>query len=221
MKIYGTIILAIILLAGLVSFVRYNSGNKAKQQEEEIERVRLKEHNEKQASFNRLKTKADSALAYCKAKGFNTKYCILIDFSIHSGKKRFFVWDFDNNDVKYSSLCCHGYGKESTQSKPVFSNVEGSYCSSLGKYKVGARAYSSWGINVHYKMHGLEKTNNNAFKRWIVLHSHTPVSNNEIYPRHLPLGWSQGCPVISNDMMRKVDPLLKDVKKPLLLWIYI
>ena len=44
--------------------------------------------------YNRLKLKADSAKVYCVDKGFNTNYCFLVDFCIHSGKKRFFVWDF-------------------------------------------------------------------------------------------------------------------------------
>lgn len=35
-----------------------------------------------------------------------------------------------------------------------------------------------------------------------------------------PLGISQGCPVISDEVMRKVDRLLKAEKKPVLLWIY-
>jgi len=180
-----------------------------------------KESAEKQAAFAKLKTKADSAMLYCKQKGLNTDYCILIDFNIPSGKNRFFVWDFKKDTIKYQSLVCHGYGQKSTQKKPIFSNVEGSYCSSLGKYKMGVRSYSSWGINVHYKMHGLDKTNSNAFKRIIVLHSHNPMPEEEIYPRHLPLGWSQGCPVISNDVMQKVDALLKTQKKNLLMWIYI
>ena len=92
--------------------------------------------------YNRLKLKADSAKVYCVDKGFNTNYCFLVDFCIHSGKKRFFVWDFRGDSVVYASLCAHGYGKNSTASKPVFSNVEGSYCSSLGRYKVGIRSYS-------------------------------------------------------------------------------
>lgn len=167
-----------------------------------------------------LAEKALAAKTYCVEKGFNTNYCFLIDFSIPSGKKRFFVWDFKGDSIKYSSLCAHGYGKESTPKKPVYSNVEGSYCSSLGKYKVGIRSYSKWGINVHYKLHGLESTNSNAFKRYIVLHSYTPVPTLEIYPMHLPLGISQGCPVICDDVMRKVDALLKAEKKPVLLWIY-
>lgn len=176
---------------------------------------------EKQAAFSRLKAKADSAKTYCKQQGLSTDYCVLVDFSIHSGKNRFFVWDFAKDTIKYESLCCHGYGQKSTGKKPVFSNVEGSYCSSLGRYKTGARSYSNYGINVHYKMYGLDKTNSNAFKRWIVLHSHTPVPHEEIYPNHLPLGWSQGCPVINNDVMQKMDSILKKTKKPLLLWIYI
>ncbi|NDV77415.1 murein L,D-transpeptidase catalytic domain-containing protein [Dysgonomonas sp. 511] len=175
---------------------------------------------EKQAAFSRLKAKADSAMVYCKTKGLNTDYCILIDFSIHSGKNRIFVWDFANDTIKYTGLCCHGYGQGSTGAKPVFSNTEGSYCSSLGKYKLGIRSYSNYGINAHYKMHGLEKTNSNAFRRIIVLHSHTPVPDHEIHPRHLPLGWSMGCPVVSNRLMKDIDALLKKEKKPLLMWIY-
>ena len=38
----------------------------------------------------RLKSKAHEAKAYCVSKGFSTNYCFLVDFSIHSGKKRFF-----------------------------------------------------------------------------------------------------------------------------------
>ena len=38
--------------------------------------------------------------------------------------------------------------------------------------------------------------------------------------RSLPLGISQGCPVISDEVMRKVDGLLKAEKKPVLLWVY-
>ncbi|NDV65704.1 murein L,D-transpeptidase catalytic domain-containing protein [Bacteroides sp. 224] len=169
-----------------------------------------------------VKTHADSLKGYCQSKGYNTDYCFLIDFGIHSGKKRFFIWDFKGDSIKYSSLCAHGYGKESTTEQPIYSNVEGSYCSSLGKYKVGIRSYSKWGIHVHYKLHGLEKTNSNAYKRYIVLHSYEYVPNKEVYPFHLPLGMSQGCPVVSNEMMRTIDELLKENKdeKPVLLWIY-
>lgn len=131
-----------------------------------------------------------------------------------------FVWDFNKKKVVDSGLCAHGAGKESTAEVPVFSNIPDSNYSSLGKYKLGRRSYSNWGIHVHYKMHGLEKTNDNAFKRIIVLHSHTPVPSKEIYPEHMKMGWSQGCPVISNQLMTALDKRLKASREPVLLWIY-
>lgn len=208
----------LILLLGLsIFFIVCNAKTRMKEQEAEQQQQQTIEDN---MTFRRLRVRAESAEAYCKEKGFNTKYCFLVDFSIHSGKNRFFIWDFAKDSIMEKSLCAHGYGLKSTQTKPVYSNVEGSYCSSLGRYKIGVRSYSQWGINVHYKMHGLDKTNSNAFKRWVVLHSHTPVAEREIYPTHLPLGYSQGCPVISNGVMRKVDEMLKETKKPVLLWIF-
>lgn len=170
--------------------------------------------------YKEIKVKADTAHTYCKSAGLNEDFCILIDMNIHSGKNRFFMWDFAKDTVTHSGLCCHGYGEGSTEQTPEFSNTPGSYCSSLGKYKIGIRSYSQYGINVHYKLHGLEKSNNNAFRRVIVLHSHNPVPESEIYPTYLPLGYSQGCPVISNELMRVVDVKLKNVKKETLLWIY-
>ena len=170
---------------------------------------------------SRLQEKADFALAFCKAKGFDTERCFLVDMKIHSGKNRFFVWDFNENKAVHSGLCCHGSGKgESTGSAPVFSNEEGSHCTSLGKYRIGERSHSRYGINIHYKLHGLEPTNSNAYKRIVVLHSFDPVPANEIYPLHLPMGFSLGCPVVSNSMMRNLDEYLKQTEKPVLLWIY-
>jgi hypothetical protein len=171
----------------------------------------------------RLKEKATEALAFCKEKHLNTDFCILIDMKIHSGKYRLFVWNFHQQKTDRKALCNHGCGKGELQSsgtKPLFSNTSGSLLTSLGKYKTGIRSYSQYGINVHYKMHGLETGNSNAFKRLIVLHSHTPVPENEIYPTHLPMGWSFGCPVTDNATMTYLDKKLKDSTKPVLIWIY-
>nr|WP_208600645.1 murein L,D-transpeptidase catalytic domain family protein [Pedobacter terrae] len=149
----------------------------------------------------------------------DTSIAVMVDMSIHSGKNTFFVYDFKQKKITIEGLCAHGVGGGSTPIKPVFSNKEGSYCTSLGKYKVKGRAYSNWGIHVHYKMYGLEKTNSNAFNRIVVLHSYSPVPGQEIYPQTL-FGQSAGCPVLSDVTMKKVDTLLKNRKKPVLLWIY-
>lgn len=170
-----------------------------------------------------LSEKASQAKDYCINHQMNTDFCILIDMSVHSGKYRFFVYDFAADQIVRSALCAHGCGKDdkkSTQETPVFGNEMGSYLTSLGKYKIGSRAYSQWGINVHYKLHGLETSNSNAYKRVVVLHSYTPVSTTEIHPDHLPLGWSFGCPVVDDATMHYLDAKLKKSKNPVLLWIY-
>jgi hypothetical protein len=174
-------------------------------------------------SAARTSEKAKEALAFCKANGYSTDFCILVDMKIHSGKHRMFVYNFKDQEVERKALCAHGRGKgdqKSTSSQPIFGNVPGSELTSLGKYKTGIRAPSKWGINVHYKLHGLEKTNNNAFKRVVVLHSFTPVPAFELYPLHLPMGASAGCPVTDNETMRYLDAKLKKTQKPVLLWIY-
>lgn len=175
----------------------------------------------KPPSNNKIsESKIDEALAFCKKNKMDTTICIMVDMSIHSGKNRIFVYDFKKKEVTITGLCAHGVGGGSTATKPIFSNKIGSNCTSLGKYKVKGRSYSNWGINVHYKMHGLEQTNNNSFKRIVVLHSYTPVPNYEIYPQTL-FGQSAGCPVLSDGTMKKIDVLLKTKKTPVLLWVYI
>lgn len=169
---------------------------------------------------DKLSKKANEALEFCKKNKMNTDYCFLVDLSIHSGKNRFFIYDFRTHTISQSGLVCHGIGKNSTAEKPVYSNEVGSNCTSLGKYKIGKRAYSNWGINIHYKMHGLESTNTNAFKRQVVLHSYSYVSETELFPTHLTMGWSQGCPVLANGLMKKIDGMLQKTKKPTLIWIY-
>ena len=167
--------------------------------------------------------KAKEALEYCKNKGFNTDFCILVDMRIHSGKDRIFIWNFNNSSINQSGLCSHGCGDsphsgDETKTAPIFSNKPNSHLSSLGKYKIGARGYSNWGINVNYKLHGLETTNKNAHERLIVLHSWKYVSDTPVYPNGTPEGW--GCPAVSNDMMRILDEKLQSTSKPVLLWVF-
>ena len=170
----------------------------------------------------RLEIKSIEALKFCKENQFDTTYCILIDMSIHSGKYRFFVWDFANNKILDEGLCCHGSCAnidlpEGTE-LPYFTNQPSSYCSSLGKYKIGKRGVSSFGIKVNYKLHGLEATNNNAFDRVIVLHSFSDLENYEVYPEEIIESW--GCPTISDDYLRRVDKKLSETEKPVLMWMF-
>lgn len=75
-----------------------------------------------------LDERAEEALEYCKKNGYSTEYCLLVDYGRHSGRVRFFLWDFQKEKQVMKSLCAHGYGKGSTARKPVFSNEPGSFC---------------------------------------------------------------------------------------------
>ncbi|PZR19234.1 MAG: peptidase [Flavobacterium psychrophilum] len=167
-------------------------------------------------------SKHTEALAFCKKNKYNEDYYFLVDLSVHSGKKRFYVYDFKQKKITDSNLVTHGscdafQDNDTKYEKAKFSNKNDSHCSSVGKYKVGKRDYSSWGINVKYWLEGLEDTNSNARNRVVVLHSWEAVANTEIYPQYTPLSW--GCPAVSDAFMEKLDTRLQKTDKPVLLWI--
>ena len=174
-------------------------------------------------NLDKTRIKAKEALTFCKQNRFNEDFCILIDMSLHSGVNRFMVWDFVHDSITYQCLVGHGCCKEAwsndnSKDNPTFSNVDGSHCSSLGKYKIGERAYSDWGVHIKYVLHGMEASNSNASNRFIVFHSWDVVANEEIFPNGTPEGW--GCPTISNKSFKHIDPLLQASGKPVLMWIY-
>lgn len=162
------------------------------------------------------------ALQFCKDNNFNEDYYFLLDMSIHSGKNRFFIYDFIGSDITDKKLVTHGSCDKFEENpekweKAKFSHKENSHCSMKGKYKIGKRDYSSWGINVKYWLHGLEDSNKTAVKRVVVLHSWEAVKDKEVYPKYAPLSW--GCPAVSNEFMKELDEKLKVTTKPVLLWI--
>jgi hypothetical protein len=162
------------------------------------------------------------AQQFCKTRNFSQEYYFLIDLSIHSGKNRFFVYNFKQCKISCQSLVTHGScdvytNNHNKYKKANFDNCDNSHCSSSGKYKVGRRDYSSWGMNVKYWLDGLEDTNDNARDRVVVLHSWSAVANSEIYHRYSPLSW--GCPAVSDTFMKVLDAKLLVTDKPVLLWI--
>ena len=162
------------------------------------------------------------AASFCKENNYNESYYFLVDLSVHSGKNRFFIYDFATKKVLDKNLVTHGSCDQFEENpdkweKVKFDNRVDSHCSMKGKYKIGSRDYSSWGINVKYWLHGLESTNKNAEKRVVVLHSWSAVKNKEVYPRYSPLSW--GCPAVSDAFMEKLDKRLQQSEQPVLLWI--
>lgn len=166
--------------------------------------------------------KISEAIAFVDKKKMNKEMAILINYHIHSGLKRGYIVDLKSKRATDSFMVSHGcgqsaWGQDFSKNSPQFSNEPESHCSSLGKYKIGERGYSNWGINVKYLMHGLEKTNSNALKRTIVLHGWGDVPEDEVHPGGTIEGW--GCPAVSNACMTKLDSMLKK-QKNVLLWVY-
>lgn len=168
-----------------------------------------------------IKTKAAQAKTYCKTKKLNTRFFLLVDLKRHSGLKRFYVWDFEKDTLAHAFMVSHGCGNnpwamDFSKAAAKVSNTDGSHLSSIGKYIVASRGYSNWGINVNYKLLGQDKTNSNAEKRQIVLHSWEKVPDEETYPKGTPEGW--GCPALSNASMKILDEKLKTSGRTLL-WV--
>lgn len=170
---------------------------------------------------NSVKTEA---IQYTENNNLNTDYAIFIDMSIHSGLNRFYLYNFQTNEIELSCLVSHGccsnpWGQDHSKVNPIFSNVRESHCSSLGKYRLSIKSsYSNWGINIKYLLYGLDDSNSNALDRTIVLHSWEKIDDVEVYPNGTPEGW--GCPAISNNNMRQLHNILKQQSDPVLMWIY-
>jgi hypothetical protein len=176
-----------------------------------------------QLDINKVNSKAEEALKFCKKNNLDTTICILIDMSRHSGQYRFFVYNLKKGNIEKKALVSHGccssiWSMDFSKSSPKFSNVDGSHCSSLGKYKIGSRGWSNWGININYQLHGLEQSNSNALRRQIVLHSWEQITDSEIFPSGTSEGW--GCPAVSNSFMKELDEILKSRQNKVLMWIY-
>jgi hypothetical protein len=169
-------------------------------------------------ALDRLKFQAASLKEYAKAHHFNTEYCFLVDMSLPSGKKRFFVYNMKKDSLEYSSMVAHGYGSAPRfANEPLqFSNVPNSAMTSLGKYKIGYSYFGAFGLA--YKLYGLDSSNSNAFERAIVLHSYTSVPESETYPNLICE--SAGCPMVNSSFLATLGKYIKASPKPILLWIY-
>lgn len=160
--------------------------------------------------------RASAARDYALRKGFSTTYCFLVDMSIHSGRKRFFVYDLETNRVIMSGLVSHGSCNGIFLEQAKFSNAPGGNCTSEGKYKIGEKYRGQYGKS--YKMYGLESTNSNAYRRAIVLHAYSCIPDEEIYPRVACN--SSGCAGVSPAFFEKLSSIIDRSKKPIVLWIY-
>ena len=169
-----------------------------------------------EAENRRLRQHLDALRSFANAHAFNTKIVFLVDMGLPSGKYRFFVADLRNDTVLFAGLVAHGSGDHYFAAHPNFSNLTGSNCTSLGKYRIGAPYNGRFGRA--YKLYGLDPTNDQAFARNIVLHAFSAVPDRQTDPE--PICNSLGCPMVSPGFFGRLEPLIDGSPRPILLYIF-
>lgn len=138
----------------------------------------------------------------------------IIDFSLPSTKRRFWVLDLQQKRVLFHELVAHGKGSGDNFATS-FSNQSGSFQSSLGLYMTQSPYAGEHGYSL--RLEGLEQgINDQARARAIVLHGAWYVSESMI-AQHRRLGRSLGCPAVATSV---VKPLIDTIKEGHLLFAY-
>jgi outer membrane murein-binding lipoprotein Lpp len=134
----------------------------------------------------------------------NKDYLTIVDFQKPSGKKRFFIMDMNGGPVG-THMVAHGKNSDpdDTGYATQFSNVEGSFESSLGFYQASETYIGVHGESV--RLDGLSTTNSAVRDRVIVIHSATYVSDD-----NAKQGRSEGCFALSEDDKPGVVAQLKN-----------
>jgi len=147
---------------------------------------------------------------------YNRKIAFFIDMKIPSGKNRFFVYDLKTNKIIDEGIVAHGSGSETgIKGKLKFSNTPNSLSTSLGKYYIGNNYNGKFGKA--YKLYGLDKTNNNAFKRDIVFHPYYDVPYNE---QDEYICNSFGCPMVNKKYFERIAKIIDHSESSILMSIY-
>ena len=175
----------------------------------------LKKHFPVSRVPEKLRSREMVAKNFIHKNGYCEDYCFLIDMSLPSGRNRFFVLDLHSDSIRFAGLVSHGCCNQYWLYGRKYGNKPGCGCTSLGKYRIG---YSYSGIfGPAFKLYGLDSSNSKAFERCVVLHSHDCVPDTEV---NTDICQSNGCPMVSPVFLKKISPLIKSSKKPILLWIF-
>jgi hypothetical protein len=138
----------------------------------------------------------------------------IIDFSKPSSEKRMWVLDMQKHRVIHHTIVSHGRNSGELYAKK-FSNIHGSFQSSLGFYKT-AHPYQG-GNGYSLVLEGLEKgINDQAKARAVVMHG-ADYCSEAIIRQTGRLGRSYGCPALPREINKKV---IDDIKHGSILFIY-
>jgi L,D-transpeptidase catalytic domain len=166
-------------------------------------------------STEQLMLYAKSLKQYAKKNGFDTSYAFLSNMGMQYNKKRFFVINLTTMKIEQSGLVAQGRGKGVSIYDKQYSNKADSKCTSLGRYKISGMYKGGYGKA--YKVHGLDTSNSNAYKRNIVLHPMGCIPDKEGIA---PACVSEGCPAVSAKFFNSLSKIIESRKKPVLMWVF-
>ena len=132
----------------------------------------------------------------------------VIDYSLPSTAKRLWIFDLagGNEALLYHEHVTHGQGSGDNYARR-FSNIEGSFQTSLGLYRTGETYMGANGYSL--RMDGLDAGFNDAARqRAIVIHG-AWYADPGLIERQGRLGRSQGCPALRQGIARQVIDTLK------------
>lgn len=205
----------LLLFLFLLSFAWLNSSGVLKKTKTTVKGDNSNEQLLSTRSFEKAREKANKAKSFVSENAYNNKFCLLVDMSLLSYQNRFLVYDLMKDTILNAGLVTHGRCNENWLKGRRYDNKAGCGCTSLGKYKVGFSYKGRFGLA--YKLYGLDKTNDNAFKRFVVLHSHSCVPESEVDD---DICQSDGCPTVSPSFLQYLKARLDASARPVLLWIY-
>lgn len=137
----------------------------------------------------------------------NPSVLTVIDYSLPSREPRLWVLDLEAGKVLARELVAHGRGTGLDEARD-FSNVPGSFQSSLGTFITGATYRGRHGLSL--RLHGIDAgLNDRAAERAIVIHGAWYVSETLVRQQGR-LGRSEGCPALSEDVAPRVIELIRD-----------
>ena len=145
----------------------------------------------------------------------NPNIVTIADYSQSSNKKRLYVIDLKNRKLLFNTYVAHGRntGGEFAQS---FSNVEGSYKTSLGFYVTEHPIIGSH-TGFSLLIDGVEKGfNDHALQRAIIIHAAEYATENFI-KKYGRLGRSYGCPSLPPEMNK---PIIDAIQGGTCLFLY-
>ncbi|MEI7488876.1 MAG: murein L,D-transpeptidase catalytic domain-containing protein [Chryseobacterium sp.] len=162
------------------------------------------------------KSKVSEIKNYIKGKNYNQDLAVFINFKIHSGKYRYFVYDLKKDQILQKAVVAHGEGSVVSHSDNLqFSNIDGSHQSYLGKYEIRESYKGKFGKA--YRLDGLDETNSNARPRSIVLHSYYCVPDQESINQAC---LSFGCPMLSKNVFNETAKYIDQSKQPIILYAF-